>query len=187
MAEAKWLPFEGLVRIVLARYKISVGYAESIVRKALASGEVREQKPLLPDPVLLVYDDGALDMNLRPGAIKKGRVSPDGKLLVQPVRPAGDYSVADFQDWLNRNPPLQAKPTTEQPETVAKSRKQSKRKRAEEAVKELWHDEVPDAYTLLNKHLCARVIEWLRADCRKRKIPWLNISDKTILRAAGRK
>jgi len=44
------------------------------------------------DPVLLVYDDGALDMNLRPGAINKGGVSPDGKMLVQPL-PAGNIQV----------------------------------------------------------------------------------------------
>jgi hypothetical protein len=44
------------------------------------------------DPVLLVYDDGAIDMNLRPGAINKGGVSSEGRLLVQPL-PTGNIQV----------------------------------------------------------------------------------------------
>jgi hypothetical protein len=176
MAEAEWLPFEGLVQIVLARFNPSVGYAEEIVRKALASGEVRSRTEA--DHPVLVYDDGFPDINLR-------RVSPDGRLLVPLVRPVGFYSVADFQDWLDRNPP-EAKPVTRQPKSAAKPRKQDKRERAKEALKALWPDGVPDANTLSPKPLCAQVMTWLRADCRKRKIPWLDISDKTILRAAGR-
>jgi hypothetical protein len=46
------------------------------------------------DPVLLVYDDGMLDMNLRPGAMNKGGVTPDGKLLVQPL-PVGNIQVSE--------------------------------------------------------------------------------------------
>jgi hypothetical protein len=34
------------------------------------------------DPVLLTADDGLIDMSLRPGAMNKGGVTPDGKLLV---------------------------------------------------------------------------------------------------------
>ena len=44
------------------------------------------------DPVLLTADDGILDISLRPGAINKGGVSQDGKLLVQAL-PTGQIQV----------------------------------------------------------------------------------------------
>lgn len=46
------------------------------------------------DPVLLVYDDGMLDLNVRPGAANKGGVSADGKLLVQTL-PTGNIQVSE--------------------------------------------------------------------------------------------
>lgn len=44
------------------------------------------------DPVLLVNDDGIIDMSLRPGAINVGGVSSDGKPLVH-VLPTGEIQV----------------------------------------------------------------------------------------------
>jgi hypothetical protein len=46
------------------------------------------------DPVLLLADDGIMDMNLRPGALNKGGVTADGKLLVH-VLPAGDIQISE--------------------------------------------------------------------------------------------
>ncbi len=37
------------------------------------------------NPVLLTADDGLVDISLRPGAINKGGVTSDGKLLIQPL------------------------------------------------------------------------------------------------------
>jgi hypothetical protein len=44
------------------------------------------------DPVLLMADDGLLDMNLRPGAVNKGGMSADGRPLVG-VLPTGNIQV----------------------------------------------------------------------------------------------
>jgi hypothetical protein len=44
------------------------------------------------DPVLLVADDGAVGMNLRPGAINPGTMNQDGKPLVG-VLPSGDIAI----------------------------------------------------------------------------------------------
>ena len=44
------------------------------------------------DPVLLTADDGLLDISLKPGAINKGGVSTDGKLLVQTL-PTGSVQI----------------------------------------------------------------------------------------------
>jgi hypothetical protein len=43
-------------------------------------------------PVLLTVDDGVTDFNMRPGALNKGGVSADGKLLVQAL-PAGNIQI----------------------------------------------------------------------------------------------
>jgi hypothetical protein len=163
MVDAEWLPFEELIVIVHARFRaVSVGRAESIVRKALDSGDVREE------PRIAAYD-GHLDYILRPSA----------------VRHPGRYSVTDFLDWLALNPPPQAESVTTQP-NPPKPREQTKRELARRAIKVCWPGGVPDTVPL-DKSFCTR----LRAACKVRKIAWLdNISDKTILRAArdlGRK
>jgi hypothetical protein len=44
------------------------------------------------DPVLLAADDGIIDFSMRPGALNKGGVNQDGKLLVQPL-PVGNLSL----------------------------------------------------------------------------------------------
>jgi hypothetical protein len=187
LKRAGWLPFDGLVKIVLARVRISVGAAEGTVRKALASGDVRPHRAA--GPVLLTYDDGLLDMNLRPGATNKGGVSPDGKLLVQPPVERRHYSVDDFLYWLRLNPP-QAEPATKQTKSVAKPKKQGKGERAKQAIKARWPDGIPDATRLPNKFFCPEVRKWLRADCKRLGIPFSDMDNKTILRAArvlGRK
>jgi hypothetical protein len=45
------------------------------------------------DPVLLTSDDGVVGMSLRPGAMNKGGVSADGKLLVHTL-PTGDIKIS---------------------------------------------------------------------------------------------
>lgn len=44
------------------------------------------------DPVLLMADDGVIGLSLKPGAVNKGGVTSDGKLLVQTL-PTGDIQV----------------------------------------------------------------------------------------------
>jgi hypothetical protein len=46
------------------------------------------------DPVLLLADDGLVGMSLRPGAMNKGGVSPDGKPLVH-ILPTGDIQITE--------------------------------------------------------------------------------------------
>lgn len=52
------------------------------------------------DPALFVYDDGLIDgVNIEPGAINKGGVSPDGRMLVQPL-PVGNIQVGrEVMEW----------------------------------------------------------------------------------------
>lgn len=45
------------------------------------------------DPVLLSADDGLVDFNLRPGALNKGGMSPDGKRLID-ILPTGNIQVS---------------------------------------------------------------------------------------------
>jgi hypothetical protein len=105
--------------------------------------------------------------------------------------PAGDprydyaYKKDDLLGRLNRRYPQtpQAEPLTEQPKSVANLERQVQRTRAKRALKQLWPDGFPDS-TVLPDNLCASVMTWIRADCTKRKIPFSEISNKTIMRAA---
>ena len=45
------------------------------------------------DPVLFTADDGVVDASMRPGALNKGGVTPDGKLLVQAL-PTGNIQIS---------------------------------------------------------------------------------------------
>jgi len=106
MTGDEWLPVDGLVQIVFARFPTSVGDAESIVQAAA---------------------DGWPYANLLQGGV-----------VPLFVRYPGHYSVADFQDWLDRNPP-EGKPVTSQTKPVAKSKKQAAKSRklpAQDPIKE---------------------------------------------------
>src|SRR5262249_19167384 len=46
------------------------------------------------DPVLLTPDDGLIDFDLRPGALNKGGVTPDGKPLVH-ILPTGELQITE--------------------------------------------------------------------------------------------
>lgn len=45
-------------------------------------------------PVLLTYDDGVVDMNMRPGSINKGGVGPNGEELIK-ILPSGQIQVSE--------------------------------------------------------------------------------------------
>jgi hypothetical protein len=70
---------------------------------------------------------------------------------------------------------------------VKKTGTRSKRERAEFAIKALWPNGPPLRAEMLDGPLCRQVIDWLKADCKKRGLPFVPIGDSTILRAAGRK
>ncbi len=46
------------------------------------------------DPILFTADDGIIDSEMRPGALNKGGVSPEGRLLVQPL-PVGNIQISE--------------------------------------------------------------------------------------------
>ncbi len=54
------------------------------------------------DPVLLTADDGIVDMSLRPGAMNKGGVSADGKLLVHTL-PVGEIQISEKMMEMEQN------------------------------------------------------------------------------------
>jgi len=64
-------------------------------------------------------------------------------------------------------------------------RSRKRRERANEAIRALWRASVPRA--IENQALCTEVNEWLKNDCKKRGIKHVDISNDTILRAAGRR
>jgi hypothetical protein len=104
----KLLPWRTAIALLRERTGWSVGYAEDELRKALP--KIRHVYNYDSDPVLLVYDDGAVDMNLRPGAINKGGVSPDGRSLgPQPPQDPSHLNTADFLYWLDHEHPAKSK------------------------------------------------------------------------------
>ena len=91
------------------------------------------------------------------------------------------FKKIDLEYWLDRE-----RPKAKGGKTTPR-RPQIKRDRAEEAVKALWPNRVPEPTLLPNDLLCRKVDGWLRADCKTRGIEFVAPSNDTILRAAGRK
>jgi hypothetical protein len=75
-------------------------------------------------------------------------------------------------------------PVVAKPKQGPKRKERNKQNRAKEAVSKLWPNGVPSE--LPNKALCNEVLAWLRKECTEHKRPMVYISDRTILRAAGR-
>jgi hypothetical protein len=165
--------------IVRARLNASVGRSEAILATARASREVRFDNPA--DPVLLMYDDGLIGMNLR--SIRG--ISADGKPVTHNIsRGRSSISEADLLDWLDRTHPENKAGT----KVTAAPRSQAKRARVRAAIEALWpNGRMPDQSTLPNALLCKKVGDWLKADCAAQGVPIAIPSDDTILRAAGRK
>ncbi len=103
--EGKSLLSEGGYRMIpaaIARYEQAPGEVygrgpAQIVLPALKTLNAEKRTFLkqghrAADPVLLTADDGIVDMSLRPGAMNKGAVTADGKLLVQTL-PTGNIQI----------------------------------------------------------------------------------------------
>jgi hypothetical protein len=161
MADDQWLSAQKAIEIIRRRIDTSIGRAEAILQRARTSGEVRTE------PWLLLNDDGVVGMGVRPG-------NPNAK------RGQPGMSEADLLDWLDREAPEAAKQKTAKPE---RRRTQALRDRAAEAVVELWPSGVPDQAKLSNKLFGGAVNDWLKADCKKRGIPYAELKRDTLSRA----
>jgi hypothetical protein len=77
--------------------------------------------------------------------------------------------------------------TTATESKSSKPRPRDKRDRAREASAALWPNGIPDRLVLSNDRLSAAVLDWLKADCKKRGLPADIPDHTTILRAVGRR
>jgi hypothetical protein len=158
VSQEMWLRFHEAVAVVRQHRPGSIGRTEALVLQAGASGEVRS------------LERGVEDFSQRYGS-KAKTISV--------------LSKDDLIDWLNRNvpPTVPAKPAA----PSARAATRNKRDRAEQAVRALWPAGVPAPAALPPAVLCKQVSDWLKADCKAHHLPAVDISDDTILRAAGRK
>jgi hypothetical protein len=94
-------------------------------------------------------------------------------------------NTSDYEAWrtLQTTTTVLPEPAT----STARAAAQNKRTRAKQAITALWPAGAPPAAALPPGVLCAKVSDWLKADCETHHLPRLDISDDTILRAAGRK
>lgn len=120
MAGEQWLSFAEAVQLVRERLDCSTGRAESIVRTARSSGEVRYPPQ---NPVLIGPDDGLMDFDMRHAALPSKIEAPR------------NISANDLLDWLDRTYP-QDKPA------AAPGRRGAKAKADWEAVGLALRDEV---------------------------------------------
>ncbi|MGY3358830.1 hypothetical protein ACVWZK_005493 [Bradyrhizobium sp. GM0.4] len=181
----RWLTTGQAVALVRQRLGGSEGHSEKVLRDARASGEVRVQ-PADPDPVLLMADDGVVGMDLRPGAQDKGGVTSDGKLIVHNLarhpRKAETISEDDLVDWLDRKPGDSKAKHTDSKITTQRPKGRAQGRAAQEAIKACFPDGMPDVLEMPNGAVAAKLAVWLKMH----RPAVAKMSDKTLLRAAGR-
>jgi hypothetical protein len=171
MSSIEWVsPYVAVTRLENI-WKIPLSDVEQIVRNVIEGGrvEVRAirgyqwvsqivtgQIQLLPGG-LWAADYKDIEIDFK-GLLKEGR-----KLI------PSFYKISDIQMAM---PP--------------KQRSRNKRERAAEAISNLWPEGVPDPMRLTNGELCKLVSEKIAEDNRQLGLRPTDISDDTILRAAGR-
>lgn len=159
-----WLQRHEAVAVVRQYLQCSIGKAEALIDRAVASGEVRTEQAAIQD-----------------FTCKTGNR----------VKAITRYSMDDLLALLNSGDDLLAllKPQIPQQQPPAKTTARTKaiREAAGRAITAIFGNRIPSQDELPNKQLHSRVCEWLAADCEKRKIPKLVPSPKTVRLAAGRK
>lgn len=177
----QWLTIGQAVALVRQRLGGSEGHSQKILGDARASGEVRV-RPADPDPVLLMADDGLIGTDFRPGPRSIHGIDADGKLIVhdlaQQPRNGETISEDDLVDWLDRRPGSSEGKRTEGKTTTQRPRGRA----AQEAIKACFPDGVPDIIEMPNGAVAAKLEAWLKMH----RPAVAKMSDKTLLRAAGR-
>jgi hypothetical protein len=174
-----WPRFHEAVELVRQhRPGFSYGKAGAIVKAAYASGEVRfrerivkEFKPSPAESVVQGFESVVEYSGMKVTGINKK------------VR---HLNKDDLLHWLDQHEPL-AVASIHPAKSNKRSRATPKQERAQQAIRALYNGNVPPMKILPNSSLCGDVNNWLKKDCEQRRVPLSNISDDTILRAAGRK
>jgi hypothetical protein len=183
MTAAEWLRLNDAVELIRSVRKIGDGAAIKLLISACADGVRTQQQPCWGDlPWTIptaVWRDAHLDLDT-------GELYPAGTDPHNPPTEEGGYghggngiievNAVDLRECLS------APPTILSVIAPAKERVQPKRERAMRAIAVLYPNGVPPQSSLPNKVLCNSVREHLKDHSEPSQI-----SDDSILRAAGRK
>ena len=167
MTEPGWLPFYEVAREVEQSFGISMAAARKRLRQACADQLITSMKAPCDDGHRLPFE---FWVSVAPGEWRQREVDYDG-----PDKDGCETAVmlreADYRHWLDGA-------TKNNPQKVT-NRGSPKRRLAEQAIKKLLPGGIPS--NLLNKEIEKAVGDWLKQQ------DLANISQETILRAAGRK
>jgi hypothetical protein len=94
------------------------------------------------------------------------------------------FSEAALLSWLSRNRPLGVVSENKAPAPRRKSA--DKRVRAKEIIDALYPGGTPPVSELPHAVLCRQVSDRHKENCKEQQLPYFEISDRTILRAASR-
>lgn len=187
------------VELICSEYQIGRGEADALFWRAVAS---RENGPAWTEAAIINQERRApraagASFDLRRMLDRQAaheRAKARLRLLIEHESVAFKDAViageivfpeAALLSWLSRNRRRAAVVSKKKAETPVK-KSADKLDRAKEAINALYPRGVPLPANLPNKLLCREVSNWLRKDCEKHQLPHFQISDRTILRAAGR-
>jgi hypothetical protein len=214
VTDKAWLNFPEAITLVAARLNCGSGAAQARANEAIASGEIRcsyatravgEQERKAHAELVRQTEQNAATRGLavsgsvidimraqaQQGAYQraKSRLALKANLADPTFNAdlaAGDIQIskADLLSWVARH--CEMSPTNLKI-PAPRAAKQHKRMRAKQAIFALWPEGVPPAEILPDGMMCQMVLDWLKTDCEKQKLPWLDISEDTIKRGAERK
>jgi hypothetical protein len=198
---SEWERLSDAATRVMAEARLSQDEARSDICRAIADGAIKIRaklekhttRPYLRASGKVLQGGDFVDLEkLKPECLdwEKSRSRPANPWFVrrdQVVVVPGHWDVQEIELWRSEvtnvlcTAGAQGQSAHAASEIVATSRNQPTRERAQRALNALYRDRLPDQATVPNAILCGRVGEWLRENGLS------DVSDDTILRAAGRR
>ena len=179
MTEPGWITFYTAARHIHQRIGGSQAEAQMKLRRACGDGLIRTMKaPYENEHTQLPFD---IWTRVAPREWREREVDYDGP-DADGCKMVAMIHEDDFRQWLTKQ---QADAPSLPRSLVHKRANRSKRELAKLVIADLWPHGIPELVT--NPELCKQVQERLPGYCKENNLPRRQISDDTILRAAGRK
>ena len=181
MTESEWIAFYAAARDIHQRIGGSLAEAQMKLRRACRDGLIRTMKALYEDERQLPFEFWA---RIAPHEWSEREVDYDG-LDADGCKVMAMIHEDDFRQWLNKQQPTMADASSPPGSLLDKRATRAKRELVRRIIADLYPGGIPGLVT--NPEIAKQVQERLPAYCKENNLPRRQISDDTILRAAGRK
>jgi len=170
-----WQVFHFAAQKIRAKFGVSTGVSNRVLRELCASGEVQS--------ILVTCRNGegrpVPVRRIKPCEWRADDLDIDENDLIAEGENWVEVSMDDLEYWLDQQEELD-----DQEPKNTKKQAQSQRGHARRAILKLWPNGIPN--TLSNTQIVSEIGRWIVQDCKENNVPNPTLSPDMILQAAGR-